>query len=169
MLNSLRKAIAMFIATAGVLAASGFSAGQQKEVVAAPIPAQIGSARKVFISNGGDDTYFRELGSVHSYDHLYAAVKNWGRYELVSSPQEAEAVFQIRLTRQLHEYGNNRALVPFLEVAILDPKTHTSLWAVNRELETNLVGKHAKFDKAIDEIIGELKGLISEQASTGKP
>ena len=31
-----------------------------------------------------------------TYNEFYAAMKSWGRYELVSSPADADMVFEIR-------------------------------------------------------------------------
>src|SRR5258708_6601732 len=66
----------------------------QKASEVAPIPSQITSARKVFISNTvGDD--LRNNDPAEVYNAFHAANKGWGRYELVSTPAEADLVFEI--------------------------------------------------------------------------
>src|ERR1035441_8663261 len=66
---------------------------------AAPIPSQILTAKKVFISNAGGeyDAGIWSGGRERSYNEFYAAMKSWGRYELVSSPGDADLVFQVGL------------------------------------------------------------------------
>jgi hypothetical protein len=50
----------------------------------APLPAVISTANKIFFSNGG--------GSNLAFDAFYAAMKDWGRYQIVGSPDEADLV-----------------------------------------------------------------------------
>ncbi len=141
-------------------------AGQRKEAAPAPVPTAITTARKVFVANGGEDAHFRGLGLHRSYNQFYAAMKEWKRYVLVGSPAEADAVLEIRLASQLSKYGNELQIVPLLRLTILDPKTHTTLWVFSEDLETSgIVGLHqdAKFDKAMDKIVADVKGL-TEQA-----
>src|SRR5262249_58085013 len=73
------------------------------ETQKAPIPAQILSAKKVFIANaGGDESRFDAPGYTGGpdrfYNEFYAGAKSWGRYELVSTPAEADLIFEIQLT-----------------------------------------------------------------------
>jgi hypothetical protein len=53
---------------------------------AAPLPAQITAAKKVFISNGGEDTWL-DFDPKHdptlTYNEFYANMKSWGKYEWV--------------------------------------------------------------------------------------
>src|SRR6266478_3790075 len=80
------------------------SATQQKKPThPAPIPAQILTAKKVFIANGGGDESRYEAASYsggpdRAYNEFYAAMKTWGRYELVAAPGDADLVFDTRLT-----------------------------------------------------------------------
>jgi hypothetical protein len=67
---------------------------QTADVPAAPRPAQIVAAKKVFISNAG-------VGTDMTYDQFYAAIKGWGRYELVASPADADLVFEISFSSQI--------------------------------------------------------------------
>src|ERR1017187_8625948 len=67
---------AMLLMTATALQA-------QMEAPAAPLPSQVISARKVFISNAAGDTVFWSGELARPYNEFYAAIKNWGRYEIV--------------------------------------------------------------------------------------
>src|SRR6266576_7247326 len=85
--------VAFAIAWVAVL---GLSAQNRKEVLGAPLPMQIFTARKVFISNAGGDTLgYYSGGPARAYDKLYAVLKGWGRYELVAAPGDAELVLEI--------------------------------------------------------------------------
>jgi len=133
---------------------------------------QLTTARKVFISNGGDDPHFKGLGLGRSYNQFYAAMREWGRYELVSPPTEADVVLEVQLASQLEQYGNDLRIVPLLRLAILDPKTHTTLWVFMEELETHgFVGAHqdAKFDAAMARIVSDVKGLMEQQPLSQVP
>lgn len=64
---------------------------------------QIASGKKVFVSNAGLDvvslTLFRKAGDPDQpYNDFYAAMKNGGHYELVTTPADADLVFEIRFT-----------------------------------------------------------------------
>src|SRR5208337_1946757 len=90
----------------------------------APIPAPIFTAKKVFISNASGEFVPPEGTPEVTYDEFYAAIKNWGRYELVSSPADADLVFEIS-----YEFGP----VPYLRLLILDQKTHFLLWPLSEQ------------------------------------
>jgi hypothetical protein len=77
------------------------AAQQAKPAPPAPIPSQILTAKKVFIANGGgdesrnDDALFSG-GPDRAYNEFYGAMKTWGRYELVGSPEDADLILEIR-------------------------------------------------------------------------
>jgi hypothetical protein len=153
-----------------MVSAPALMAGAPKNTPPAPLPAQITTARKVFISNAGEDPHFKQLGLHRSYDQFYAAMKDWGRYELVTSPSEADTVFEISLASQIEKYGHEQETVPFLRLAILDPKTRITLWEFTEDLETGgivIVGLHldAKFDKAMARMVEDVKGLVQPPPS----
>src|SRR5437867_13326838 len=63
-----------------------------------------------FIANAGDAPPMSRLGTRRAYDQSYAAIKNWGQYELVSSPSDADLVFEVSLVGQFEQYGNTLRL-----------------------------------------------------------
>jgi hypothetical protein len=72
----------------GVPACAAQAAGA---AVPAPVPGQIANAKSVFISNMGVDAvslaaFKREQAPDKPYGEFYAAMKAWGRYELVDNP-----------------------------------------------------------------------------------
>jgi hypothetical protein len=138
----------------------------------APLPAQISTAHKVFVSNGGEDPIF-VFKPGHSYARLYTALKEWGRYELVTGPSDADLVFQIQLVTQQEYYGDKPELVPVLKLVLLDPRTHIALWTFNEDLEKGiaLLGAHQdqKFEKAIARLTDDLKALPGSSPTATKP
>lgn len=160
-----------WIVTVLLLSAPALGAGPSKEVASAPLPAQITTAKKVFISNAGEDPHFKQLGLRRSYNQFYAAMKSWGRFELVTSPAGADVVLEIRLDSELKQYGKELTNVPVLKLTILDPRTRITLWEFAEELEAGkfyIVGGHqdAKFDKAMDRIVEDVKGLVEPPSSS---
>jgi hypothetical protein len=151
--------------------ASVLVAAQTKDMLTAPLPAQIFAAKRVFVSNGGQDSHFKLLGLRRSYNQFYAGMKEWGHYELVSSPADADVVLEISLQSQLDKFGNDLQIVPVLRLAILDPKSHTILWVFTEELEAgrfHIVGGHQdeNFDKAMKRIIADMEGLAEPAPSS---
>src|SRR6266567_38086 len=74
------------------VAAPGLRAQDKKELLPAPLPAQIFTARKVFVSNAGGDTLGDYSGGPdRAYNQLYTALKGWGRYDCFKKNLERSA------------------------------------------------------------------------------
>lgn len=124
----------------------------------APVPGQILAARKIFISNGGEDTWL-DYDPKHdpnlTYNEFYGDIKNWGKYELVSTPTDADVVFEIHLLFQERFVK--------LQLLILDPKSHITLWTLNQV--ANPANRDAtarkNFDKAMNSLVATLKALVA--------
>jgi hypothetical protein len=103
MLSAIRFHVFGFALLTMVLCAVPLGAQQQQSIDAspAPVPPAIFSAKKVFLSNGGADSGLFPhpfSGSQDRvYNQFYASMQKWGRYELVSEPNEADLVFEVRL------------------------------------------------------------------------
>src|ERR1035437_1588859 len=67
-------------------------------VPAAPIPSQILTAKKVFISNIGGIVYHYWSGRPDRiYNEFYAAMKSRGQYEIVAVPADSDLVLDVRV------------------------------------------------------------------------
>jgi hypothetical protein len=67
------------------------------------ISAQIINAKKVFVSNLGEDavaTANLPGGADACYNTFYASLEQWGHYQLVSSPKDADLIFEISATKK---------------------------------------------------------------------
>lgn len=134
---------------------------------AAPVPLQISAAKKVFISNAGTDSMslaaFRKAGHPDKhYNEFYAAMKKWGRYELVAAPSDADLVFELRFTAPLTGCNTIDSYDPQLRLNILDAKTHFVLWSLTEPVQ----GAYRKatwvnnFEKGITALMDDLKKLV---------
>ena len=145
-------------------------AQQPEEIPAAPIPAQIGSAKRIFISNAGEEAFFLlpkdavyKGGPNRAYNQFYAAMKNWGRYELVSAPADADLVFEIGFSNKYEI----RFLVSQLKLAMLDPKTHVALWTITKYVEPAGMTKNREknYDLAMSALVDEVKIVATTPAA----
>ena len=109
------------------LAAPSAMAATQPDPPKAPIPAQILAAHSIFIANGGDKVNMFGNPTL-AYDVFYAAMKNSGRYQLASSPANADLVYEISVDGA---FGVPTGVVT---LTILDPRTNVVLWRTMRSV-----------------------------------
>jgi len=168
---------------------SGSLLSAAKQAPPAPIPAPILAAKRIFIANAGWDTpfYYPALfsgGSTRAYDQFYAAMKSWGRYELVASPSDADLIVQVQFSVYVPpevRTGNQTGLFnipPYdaqFRVEIRDPKSNALLWAFVEHAEQAIlqVNRDKNFDLALGRIVGDVQVLGAEPPaapdSTAKP
>jgi hypothetical protein len=144
------------------------SAQQSKGPAPGPVPTQIGTAQKVFISNGGgesfetvfDETVFNG-GPDRPYNQFYAAMKSWGRYELVPSPADADLVLEISWV--LAGTGLKLPVLGQLRLIVVDPKTHIALWSITEYVRGAmfLSNRDKNFDQAMNTIVSRMKKLVA--------
>jgi hypothetical protein len=99
----------------------------------APVPAQISASHTVFLSNLGADASF-PVDATRAYNDIYKALATWGRYQLVSSPDQADLIFQLRGVSTLSTYGANDSVYtvnnPAFQLTIVDPRSNVTLWTI---------------------------------------
>jgi hypothetical protein len=115
----------------------------QETTPTAPIPSQIRQAQTIFLTNSGSDPNF-PIDATKTYNDIYAALQTWGRYKLVSSPEQADLVFQLRGIAPVTDVTGNRGGVysvttPAFQFTILDPKSNIALWTITSPV--NVTGK----------------------------
>ena len=146
---------------------------QQAKTFEAPVPPQIASAHKVFISNAGADAegiaVFKRAGEPQQvYNHFYSAMQAWGHYELVSNPADAELVFEIRFSAPVSFNGNLPISEPLIDLRIVDAKSHFILWSAGAPVH----GAFRKatwfknFDAGIEEVMTNLKAITEPSTQT---
>ena len=139
----------------------------------APIPTQILTGKKVFISNGESNakTTIPNL----TYNEFYAHMKSWGKYELSLAPADADLVFEIRFVTFTGKreffggYGNPEVVQ--LHLLILDPKTRIALWAFAENVEGAVLEGTARrnFDQAMVTLMDDVKELTTKPSPTDSP
>ena len=152
-------------------------AAQQKKLPPpAPIPAQILTAKKVFVANGGGDESRNEAtlysgGPARTYNEFYAAMKTWGRYELVAAPGDADLVFEIRLTvfQLQHERvlaDENLATDSQFRFVIRDAKTHETLWGLTEHAQGAVLqsNRDKNFEQAMAAVVAEVQRIAGPAA-----
>jgi hypothetical protein len=78
------RSVAISLALGAILFSPSLAGAKdkKKDVPVAPLPTVIVNAKKIFLSNGG--------GSNLAYDAFYSKMKEWGKYEIVGSPETAD-------------------------------------------------------------------------------
>jgi hypothetical protein len=137
----------------------------------APLPSQILTAKKAFISNAGGllDLNMVSGDPRRDYNQFYATIQAWGRYELVASPADADLVLQISIIYIPRQMGAEVIPFPSFRLALLDPKTNLALWVLDEFLvdkpgfsmirEKN---RDKAFDDAINRLVADLKALTAQ-------
>jgi hypothetical protein len=148
----------------------GMVAKSRKDIPPAPLPAVVVNAKKVFFTNGG--------GSDLAYDAFYSEMKNWGKYEIVGSPDNADLIVELSYhvdhngtrvwstnntyngTTQVH----SRELIdPQLVLTIYDAKTKNSLWETidHRRLARREKNREKETINSAQRLVDELKSRAS--------
>jgi hypothetical protein len=157
------------VALAVLATLPGFASEKMKEPVPpAPVPARILSGKKAFVSYAGlTSSYLNpyvvdHTGSVDGlYDEVYAAMKSWGRYDLVSDPGDADLVFEVSLIWQWQAD-------PSFGLKILDPKTRVVLWAFVETVPAGSGRNRVKaWDNALAKIVNDAKQIADQPAVPG--
>ena len=131
--------LAMILTTGSALWAQQVN---QRPIPPAPVPSQLLTGRKIFISNVPGTLFLSprtaEDDPYRPYNQFYASIKNWGYYQLVSAPAEADLIFEIALVDR-PTLGNamvqtSERLV-YLDLTVRDPNTHVVLWWLAQRLQ----------------------------------
>jgi hypothetical protein len=168
---SIRSALLFVLSV--VLSCSFADAVRAQESPSAPMPSQLSSAKKVFISNGGGDInpYVASNGQfpglpVRPYNDFYAALKSWGRYELVGAPADADLIFEISFS----ESFLGGTIQSRLRLLVLDPKTHVVLWPFAEYIEAaaKAANREKNFEQGMAQIVADAKSLVVAYVAPAK-
>lgn len=146
-------------------------------VAAAPVPAQIMTAKKVFIANAGGD-FDPEIwsgGPARAYNEFYASMKSWGRYELVGSPADADLVMELSFTATTSvasytlSFRDSRQSILQFRLVLLDPRTHICAWGLNKGIPLAMMkeNRDKDFDQLLAGLVEDLKALTTPPAEGG--
>ncbi len=150
------------------------NAQQIKGPAPAPVPPQIGLAKKVFISNAGGESFETVVDQIvfnggpdRPYNEFYAAMKDWGHYQIVSSPADADLVLEISWV--LADTGLRLPVLGQLRLVVVDPKISVPLWSFIEYVRgaVLLSNRDKNFDHAMDTILSRLRELAEAPAAPG--
>jgi hypothetical protein len=143
--------------------------GQRKaapvNLSAAPVPAPILQGKKAFISfELGDVSAFPSLysgGPERAYNEFFMGMQQWGRYELVADPKDADVVFAIRFVE------SPGLADPQIRLGILDARGRVSLWGFAEEINGAFRKKNrdAAFTAAITQVVSDVKLLVQSNGA----
>ncbi len=141
-------------------------AQQTANVAPAPIPAQILTAKKVFVSHAEADTPRAKYSGDpdRTYNQFYSAMKGWGHFELVAAPTDADLILEIGFRNPVVSVGSGVSTDDRqFHLVVLDPKTHVALWTLTEHIEAaGTQGNRDKnFDQAMAAIVDDAKQLIA--------
>jgi len=159
------RRIAVSLGFAMMLSPVAAVQAQDAQAPAAPLPAQIASAKKAFISNTG-------VGAATNYNEVYAAIKSWGRYEIVAAPEDADVVLEISLTTKIaavsgsKDSGCDSSNASTFKLVVLDAKTHFVLWTIAENVQPFARAKTGEknMGEAMNRIVSDLKLLTTQPA-----
>ena len=121
----------------------------------APIPSQLLTAKTAFLSNGGSTS--PTISSADLYAGMYSALRIWGRYVLVSSPEEADLIFVVSFQVPASDVTDGTSYKrPMLTLSALDAKTKVALWT---ETEYAFPSGKKGSEKAFDNVVGSFRTL----------
>jgi hypothetical protein len=147
-----------------LLVVPSLEAQNAPEAAPAPLPSQIITARKAFISNAGGEipSYRWSGGSTRTYNQFYAAIKSWGRYELVAVPADADLVLEISFANPIYTTEKISSDDPQFRLVLLDPKTHILLWTLTKRVPEKRGFQKSRdrdFDESLVSLVNDLKML----------
>jgi hypothetical protein len=168
------RAVTLHFALAVLVPCFSLAQAKQASALPAPIPAQILTAKKIFIANAGaiemdEDAPHFSGGPDRAYDEIYSALTNWGRYQIVSSPADADLLLEISLDSIVVDPKGPYIPQFRLKIKIRDSRTNALLWSLNTRVEFGMgqAASDRNFDQAIDRLTTELKMLVAQPVPIG--
>jgi hypothetical protein len=163
------------VVCAALLAASAAIAQQPATAGPGPVPLAILNAKKIFVSNAGADSgLFPSPFSGdpdRGYNQLYAGLKAFGQFELVTDPSDADLVLEIQLTAPNGPTNGSKVNgasdpVPMLRMVVYDRRTHFILWTFTHSIEVAFLQKthDRNFDDALAAILTGFEALSGKTA-----
>lgn len=140
----------------------------------APVPAQIAAARTVFLTNSGADANF-PVDETKAFNDVYAALQSWGHYQFVTSPAQADLIFDLHDIAPLTDVTGGRGGVysissPAFQLVIVDAKTNVTLWTVTSPVD--IAGRSKAraqwYSLAVTNLVSRVKVLAGQPLSAAE-
>jgi hypothetical protein len=135
----------------------------------APVPTAILQGKKAFISfELGDVSSFPSTysgGPERAYNEFYQDMQQWGRYQLVADPKDADVIFAIR-------FVDSPGLgIPQIRLGITDPHSGISLWGFAEQISGAIRKKNrdAAFSETVMQVVSDVEQLVSPNGPPAPP
>jgi hypothetical protein len=127
----------------------------------APVPQQLLHAHTVFIANGGGSNYFEYFsgGASRAYNIFYKDLRRTGQFDLVSSPSQADLIFEISAIAPSYSQDDTTFYNPQVILTVRDPHTTAILWRESanvRAYSRKLRMRNHQFDQAVAVLVNKL-------------
>jgi hypothetical protein len=138
---------------------------------AGPVPPALAKAKTIFVSNAGADSglffepfaddpgraYIYSGDPDRAYTEFYAALEATGKFKLVSNPEIADLVLELRLAAPQDPVVREGEIypLPMFRLVVYDGKSHYILWTVTRSIDSAILRKNSdkNFDAALAEVL----------------
>jgi hypothetical protein len=127
----------------------------------------------VFISNVPGELFSSprtaEDDPYRPYNQFYASIKDWGYYELVPTPAEADLIFEIGLVDRpilVNALVQSSVRLPSFDLTVRDPKTQVVLWWFAERVQgANRPATGEKnYRQAMVNLVNDVKKVIGQYA-----
>ena len=134
----------------------------------APIPAQIATAKSVFLANAGSTPRNNQL-AISTYNNVYRGLAAQNRYQLTSAPADADLIFEVSVISIFGGHSVND--VQYIQLVIRDAKSQSLLWTISEDIGTAYKEKTAQknADDAAAKLVADLGTLASANAAAPQP
>jgi hypothetical protein len=176
-----------FCLAATLLATPAFTQQMPAYAEAGPVPSAITHAKTIFVSNAGADAGLSPErlpfgstsesqpftgDSARPYTQFSAALQAAKQYSLVSDPNQADIVLELRLTAPYGPASPNRQNgasdpLPQFRLVVYDAKSHYILWTFTQSIEPAYLQKtHDKnFDQALAALLTQFLTIAHRPAA----
>lgn len=133
----------------------------------APVPHQVLQAHNVFIANGGASNYYElfQGGTHRVYNTFYKDIQRTGHYHLVSSPAQADVIFEISAIAPASSENDTTYYNPQVILTIRDPHTTAVLWRESANVRA--LGIRKRRPQPLDNAVAVLVDKLA--VVTGQP
>jgi hypothetical protein len=127
-----------------------------------PLPTQLATASKIFISNVSEQP---NADSVRVYDNIFQGVQSNARFHIVLNPDDADVILEIRYYGRMGPDRYYESLV----ISLVQPQKHVTLWSMSEDIPfASTRGGHEKnLDKATASLLTDLSSVTT--TASGPP
>jgi hypothetical protein len=174
-----------FILAGLLLGTFGFAKDRKvnPSVPPAPLPTEIIKAQTVYLSKGqGSDPYLKG-GAEYAFDVFYSEIKNWPKYRIVGSRDDADLIFELSYSSQrvgtrvwsttntytgATQVHSAPEMDPRVTFTVYNGKTGVSLWTVQEERDTARRRKNRQknLTNTLHEMIQNFRSRVEASAAS---